>query len=411
LDSSQAIVYILQFAGFSGFVWYFTRNLSKYRIERIDSYLVWMASVFFSLISCAIIQWGFEMDALLAFNDAKFIYASISEDFLSRVWMVFLTGGNSFYPKSYFQILDASNSWSHIASWTTMRVYLLFIVLSKASIWNVSIFFAFLSWSAKINILKIYNLWSKQSISKILFWFILVGGTDIFFISGLYKETIFFACLMMSLWLFLKSNRKWLEHFALIVCIYVMLNIKFDVFVILISPFFIYRAAQYWRNATLVRKLWSAIVVSFIVGLLTYQYLWPYLLLKKLRFSNKASGNTVLEGYQWSNSMVENFANFTKHFLGVFYTSFFSNYELRHLNIIGFVNLLTLIFLFFLAFRIQIQPSLRKKWLLMSCVIGFSIIAFYVPNYITQLRYRSIYMILFVFWLFLNQKHIKENHM
>ena len=248
-----------------------------------------MTSVVFSLISCAIIQWGFEMDALLAFNDAKFIYASISEDFLSRVWMVFLTGGNSFYPKSYFQILDASNSWSHIASWTTMRVYLLFIVLSKASIWNVSIFFAFLSWSAKINILKIYNLWSKQSISKILFWFILVGGTDIFFISGLYKETIFFACLMMSLWLFLKSNRKWLEHFALIVCIYVMLNIKFDVFVILISPFFIYRAAQYWRNATLVRKLWSAIVVSFIAGLLTYQYLWPYLLLKKLRFSNKAS--------------------------------------------------------------------------------------------------------------------------
>lgn len=411
MDSSQTLVYVVYLVGFSGFVGYFTKNLSKQGIERIDSYLIWLASVVLSLISCAIIQWGFEMDALLAFNDAKFIYSAINEDFLSRIWMVFLTGGNSFYPKSYFQILDASNSWSHIASWTTMRVYLLFIFLSKASIWNVSIFFAFLSWSAKINILRIYNLRSGQSISKIFFWFMLVGGTDIFFISGLYKETIFFACLMMSLWLFFKSNRKWLEYLIIIVCVYVMLNIKFDVFVILISPFFIYRAAQYLRDVALVRILWSAIIVSLIAGLLTYRYLWPYLLLKKLRFSNKASGNTVLEGYQWSTSMVENLANFIKHFLGIFYTSFFSNNELKHLTIIGFVTLLTLVFLFYLVFRILIQSSLRKKWLLVSCMVGFSIIAFYVPNYITQLRYRSIYMILFVFWLFLNKKHIKKIHM
>jgi hypothetical protein len=411
LDSSQALVYILQFVGFSGFVGYFSRNLSKYGVERFDSYLIWLASVVFSLISCAIIHWRFETDALSAFNDAMFIYSAINEDFLSRIWMVFLTGGNSLYPKSYFQILDTSNSWSHIASWTTMRVYLLFIVLSKASIWNVSIFFAFLSWSAKINILRIYNLWSGQSISKIFFWFILVGGTDIFFISGLYKETIFFACMMMSLWLFLKSNRNWLEYVVLIACIYVMLNIKFDVFVILISPFIIYRVTQYWRNAALVRKLWSAVVVSLITGLLTYRYLWPFLLLKKLRFSNKASGNTVLEGYRWSDSFYENAIDFVKHFLGLFYTSFFSKFELKHLLVIGFINFLTLVFLLFLLFQIPFHDAFRKKWLFVSCMIGFSIIAFYVPNYITQLRYRSIYMILFVFWLFLNQKHIKKNHM
>lgn len=88
------------------------------------------------------------------------------------------------------------------------KFYLFFSLISKPNIYNVSLFFGALSFVSKSILIRTFQLLDQDSFKlKLIYAFLLIGGFEVFFISGVYKENLLFFFLSFIIYAYYSRPR------------------------------------------------------------------------------------------------------------------------------------------------------------------------------------------------------------
>ncbi len=373
--------------------------------------MIWCSTVFFSLFSAYLAINGLQKDPHTYLFNANILLEYLHQDFKHFFGLYFLTGGNSYYPDSYFPMLDRCNTWPQYSAYTITKAYTLFAQLSSPNLYNISLFFAFLSFIAKWLWIKIVlKRTNNKIVSKFLIIFIVLGGTDIYFISGIYKETLAFFFISVCVYSMLVSGKLAMRLVVFGLSFFPLIFIRielgfFFLFASLMDTFIHYFPIIKWKGKTIL-----VFSILLFIGVLYKSPLLKFVFIKMSQFEEIKHGNTYKPILHWSNSLLENIYTMFKSIFLIFYTPIYSIKPSIYYGCIEFSTILFFILFIYLSKTVRIISKPNFVLLLLIGVFGLLLIAFVVPNYIAQLRYRSIYIFILVIFLLLNSKDINKNY-
>jgi hypothetical protein len=394
MNSSEFFIYCFQFVFLVfGFV-YLEKKYKFLPIGLVPAVILLIASIFIAGLSAKLA----ELDSRKYMKDAILLMSFLDKD-PSLYGLFFLTGGNGLYPQYYFPMLIASNTWSNYTSFTIEKFYLFFSLISKPNLFNVSLFFGVLSFISKSLILKtLHNIDPDARKIKILYVFLLVGGMDVFFISGVYKENLLllFLCVMLYV---VYSTPKWWKYLLALLCLFNAIFIRLDtvilLFIVLLMVYLYYRfEVSKWRNKILL------FVFPLLPLILLFNSPYRVYVLDKLnRYGRLKAGNTHFDFIDWNSEAILLIGQIIKRWLVAFYSIHTTSLFLLILN---FVSASALVFIIYLFYH---QSKVWNKITVYFTIAFFSfmfVVSLLVHNYAAILRYRSPLLILMVFGLILN---------
>lgn len=369
----------------------------KYRllpISLLQAFVLLITSIFISAFTAHIA----ELDSRKYLKDAILLKSFLDKD-KSLYGLFFLSGGNSIYPQSYFPMLIASNTWSNYTSFTIEKFYLLFSLISKPNLFNVSLFFGLLSFVSKGLLLKsLFNMDRDQLKLRLLYGFLLIGGIEVIFVSGVYKENLLFFFISFIIYTVYSPRRSW-KYVIAFLCFMNAIFIRLDtVIIMLIIGFGVYLFDKY-KSYGYRRYLLSILLVSIpLLGLYFSPYK-DYVVNKLTRYSNLRPGNTNFDFIDWNSNFGTLIPQILWRWRQAFYSFYTSSNSLMALNFLGLASWS------FIAYLLYRQSNRWNKITLFTTSIFISFIltiSLVVPNYMALLRYRSPLFVLFVLGLILN---------
>lgn len=394
MNSSEFFIYCFQFVFLVfGFV-YLEKKYKFLPIGLVPAVILLIASIFIAGLSAKLA----ELDSRKYMKDAILLISFLDKD-PSLYGLFFLTGGNGLYPQYYFPMLIASNTWSNYTSFTIEKFFLFFSLISKPNLFNVSLFFGVLSFISKSLLLKsLHNIDPDARKVKILYAFLLIGGIDIFFVSGVYKENLLllFLCVMLYA---VYSPPKWWKYLLALLCLFNAIFIRLDtvilLVIILLIVYLYYRLeVSKWRNKILI------LLFPLVPLILLFNSPYRVYVVDKLnRYGRLKAGNTHFDFIDWNADAILLIGQIFKRWLLAFYSIYTTS---SFLVILNFVCALTLVFIVYLLYH---QSRIWNRITAYFTITFFSfmlVISLLVHNYAAILRYRSPLLVLMVFGLVLN---------
>jgi hypothetical protein len=394
MHRDELFIYGLQFIALLVLVFYAEYRFQFTRLGLRSACLLFLSSVCLAAFSAYLA----EFDSRKYLRDAVLLMSFLEKD--PRMYgLFFLTGGNSLYPESYFPMLIASNTWSNYTSYTIEKFYLFFSLISKPNLYNVSLFFGALSFVSKSLLIRSFQLFDQDSFKlKLIYAFLLIGGLEVFFVSGVYKENLLFFFLSFIVYAYYSRPRVW-KYIIAFLCLLNAVFLRLDTMIIIVLIlsvlflFFKYRQWGFWR--------YPLIILSSILSLFCLYYLdyKDYVIGKLNRYANLKQGNTHFDPIDWNKDAI----NLCGQILLRWRQAFYSIYTTTdYLYIVSLVNGLSVIFIGILLYYQSI------KWYKLTLVAVIVFVAFmltlslFIPNYAALLRYRSPLFVLMIFGLILN---------
>lgn len=411
MNPNDVFVFVFQILGLSVCIY----GLYKYRLASYISILeilaLWTTSILFALLSTYIATHGYEPDIRGYFADAQILLSYIENNFGRYIGVLFLTGGNSLYPDSYFPMLDASNTWPNVSFWTMTKCYTLFALLSRDTLYHIAIYFAFLSFLAKaLWVVCIRKTEIDGVVRRVLILFLCIGATDIYFISGMYKESLsffFWTVLVYMIWYGGDTIWKW---FWILISVYILASLRIEFVIIAILSWGMIQFVRGYRQRNTLDKILSILSVCITSWIIYLSPLWRFFIKMRIDMAALVAGNNKIERYQSSDNWIDNVLDFVKHFLGVLYTPLQGAKADIWAMAILISNLISIVFLVYVMVRFDYKKKNYSQLIfLFIFLIGWMMIAYIVPNYIGQLRYRSLYFIIGILFFIFNSKTYRKN--
>lgn len=334
-----------------------------------------------------------ESDTIRYIEDAKLLITFIQSDF-KLLGLFFLSGGNSIYPNSYYPMLISSNTWSNYSSFAIEKFYLLFSLLSKPNLFIVSIFFGFLAFCSKLLLLRLARIYGiAKNNYLILCIFLCFGMTDVYFVSGVYKECIFLFLISVLLNYYHSRKTIWRNIFAFL-CIVQIIFLRFDIAMLIALAIVSIKAYHHFKLSLWTSKISYGILLFTIFIWLRFSPINTYLTTRLNRFSTKFYGNTGLGEIDWSEDLWSLLKILCFRWIGFFYTSIA---ELNSLFIlIDFYNIFLLLVVVYLLINNFYWDNFLKNTINLILIVFSFIISISIPNFGTQLRYRAPFIVLFI---------------
>lgn len=372
---------------------------------------LFLSTVLIGFISAFLVQKGYEPDLLVVKRDVELLYHAIHNDW-SLIGSLFLTGGNSIYPASYYKVLIASDTWPSASFWFTTRFYTFCALISSPNIYLLSLFSSMLAFCAKAIWLRLFiKLDIPVGQLKVACVFFTIGLTDIYFLTGMYKENFGFVCFTISAYCLYFRKRGLLWNLILCLALIHGFIVRFELFVISISVLIAYYIFWNLRSSITKYKVYALLILCEILVILYLSPLPAFILRNFRRFQQKRQGNSALAFYDWSGNFFEQVYHMINHIANVFYTHLPS---LNGTPLYWMISLCTFSSLILLLFGMLIWKTQKIEAvnivLLGIGIAGIVLIGLVVPNHLTQLRYRSIYFTLILFGVFVRFKHIRKNN-
>jgi len=394
MNSSEWVIYCIQFViVVFGFL-YLEKRYKFLPLHIFLSLSLLITSILLAMLSAKVA----ELDSRKYIKDAVLLISFLDKD-NSLYGLFFLTGGNSLYPQHYYPMLIASNTWSNYTSYTIEKFYLFFALISKPNLYNVSLFFGALSFMSKALLLKtFYHLDKYPTKLKLLCLFLMVGGLEIYFVSGVYKENLLLLFISFMLYTYYSGPKIW-KYVIACICFVHAVFIRLDTMVIMMIvgiAFYLWKQYKYlaWK-----RYIWAVFLSCFALLGLYHSPYREYVLKKFIRYAKLEKGSTHFDTIDWAICDETTFVQVLNRWKQALYSVFTTPDYLWIVNLSGAITLL------FIVVMLSFQT---KKWhtlTLFTAVNFFSflcVVSLFVPNYMALLRYRSPLLVLFVFGCILN---------
>jgi hypothetical protein len=363
-------------------------------ISLVQAFILLISSIFLSAFTAHIA----ELDSKKYLNDAILLKSFLDKD-KSLYGLFFLSGGNSIYPQHYFPMLIASNTWSNYTSFTIEKFYLFFSLISKPNLFNVSLFFGLLSFISKGLLLKtLYHLDRDRFKLNVLYGFLLIGGIEVIFVSGVYKENLLLFFISFIIYTVYSPRRTW-KYLIALLCFINALFIRLDtVIIMLVIGLGVYLFDQY-KSYGYRRYLLSILLVSIPLFALYFSPYKNYVVNKLTRYSNLRPGNTNFDFIDWNSNFGTLLPQILWRWRQAFYSFCMSSNSLIALNFLGLASWCFIAFLLYHQTKRWNRIALFTTSVFIAFILTISLV---VPNYTALLRYRSPLLVLFVFGLVLN---------
>lgn len=394
MHRDELFIYGLQFIAILALALYAEYRFQFTRLSLRSTCLLFLSSVCFAAFSAYLA----ELDSRKYLKDAILLTSFLEKD-ASHYGLFFLTGGNGLYPDSYFPMLIASNTWSNYTSYTIEKFYLFFSLISKPNLYNVSLFFGTLSFFSKGLLIRTFHLIDNDPFKlKLIFSFLLIGGLEILFISGVYKENLLFFFLSFIIYTYYSRPRIW-KYIIAFLCFLNAIFLRIDTVIIIVFIlvvvylFYKYRNLGNWRF--LLIALGSSLPLIFLYSL-DYK---EYVIGKLNRYAKLKPGNTHFESLDWNEDAFSLFGQILLRWRQAFYSVYTTT------DYLLLVNVLTTLSIIFVGWLLYNQS---KTWHRLTVVTTLTFLSFvltvslFVPNYAALLRYRSPLFVFMIFGLILN---------
>ena len=394
MHRDELFIYGLQFIAILALAFYAEYRFQFTRLSLRSTCLLFLSSVCFAAFSAYLA----ELDSRKYLKDAILLTSFLEKD-PSHYGLFFLTGGNGLYPDSYFPMLIASNTWSNYTSYTIEKFYLFFSLISKPNLYNVSLFFGTLSFFSKGLLIRTFHLIDNDPFMlKLIFSFLLIGGLEILFISGVYKENLLFFFLSFIVYTYYSRPRIW-KYIIAFLCFLNAIFLRIDTMIItvfilvVVYLFYKYKKLGNWRF------LLVALGASLPLILLYSLDYKEYVIGKLNRYAKLKPGKTHFDSLDWNEEAYSLFGQIVLRWQQAFYSVYTAT------DYLLLVNVLTTLSLIFVGWLLYYQS---KTWHRLTIVTALAFLSFvftvslFVPNYAALLRYRSPLFVFMIFGLILN---------
>ena len=285
-----------------------------------------------------------ELDSRKYLKDAILLMSFIEKD-PTLYGLFFLSGGNSIYPQSYYPMLIASNTWSNYTSFTIEKFYLLFSIISKPNLYNVSLFFGLISFISKCLLLKtLYNLDKDKFKLNLFCLFLLIGGAEVIFVSGIYKENLLFFFICFLIYTVYSPLRKWkfiVAFFCFLHAFFLRLDTMVMILIVCFGVYLFdkYKSYRFWRFVFTSKFISISFMVLYLSSYRTYA------VNKWIRYTKLRPGNTNFDSIDWSSDIWSLVLQILWRWRQAFYSTHVSSFSLIVLNILewalwGFIGYL-----------------------------------------------------------------------
>ena len=394
MNNHEFTIYCGQFAVIVfGFI-FLEKRFRFLPINLTQALVLLVASILLSALTARLA----ELDSRKYLKDAILLMSFLEKD-PALYGLFFLSGGNSIYPQSYYPMLIASNTWSNYTSFTIEKFYLLFSIISKPNLYNVSLFFGLISFISKCLLLKIlFNLDKNQFKLNLLYLFLLIGGAEVVFVSGIYKENLLFFFICFLIYTVYSPLRKWkfiVAFFCFLHAFFLRLDTMVMILIVCFGVYLFdkYKSYRFWRFVFTSKFISISFMVLYLSSYRTYA------VNKWIRYTKLRPGNTNFDSIDWSSDIWSLVLQILWRWRQAFYSTHVSSFSLIVLNILewalwGFIG-----YLIYKQSSMWHRLSLFTTSVFVSFVLIFSLV---VPNYVAIIRYRSPLLVLLVFGLTLN---------
>lgn len=338
-------------------------------------------------------------------RDAMIMLIYLKKDF-NTYWELLIRFGGQEIPAHLKEPIVSMSYWGNISNYFVIRLYAIFGFISRPSLYNISIFFAFISFVGKFLLLKSvddYPLSKKQYLALIGVLFFLPNES--FWTLSLHKETLIIFCL--GLIVYGIYTPKWFRWIYLLGGLIILFVVRDFYFVSIIPGLLLY----YLINETKLNlQQIATICVSFIFMLMILPIKFGRTLLqviieKKTEFASLKNGNTKIETLHFQDDPI--YSIFKTINNGFFEPNLFHIRNPFDFIISVEMIVLTLLMAFFGYHTIKSKQFKNLGFYLFSLIIIVST-GYLVPNIGAILRYKSAAYLLLAFFVFFDYFQLKR---
>lgn len=346
-------------------------------------------------------------DILLYFEESKILHQYLYLDFWNYYDILFKKGGG-FIPSSIAEPLFKIGHWGNPSMYFMVKSFTWFSLFSTTNIYNISLFFSVSSFVSKYFVLRILTIYKPTVlVFYIALMLLFLGGVDSYFVTGMYKENFVFLFLSYFLFYFLTSKTV-VKTSLFLLFLYYSYLIKPHILIIVYFGIGIYYMDIFIRKKQFFYNLIVGIGLIFNLIVLKYFNIFDKILIKKAQFNSMNIGNTKKEVVELTSSL-DSFLIMIKSILGVFYTSLFSINNSFKFIMVDINNIVLVLLILVLLFKSSVVNKVLFYYGIAVFCIIFFFIGVMVPNFGSQLRYRSVYIIILI--LLINSKlNIRKNY-
>lgn len=402
----QILIYCFQFLVFSYFILY----VKWFRINKLFNnffvLIIFFGSCLLSLANTYAVIEYFKSDVLAYLNKGHILLEYLKNDFLRNFGFLFEIGGG-IPPKKHYDIAYNLDMWCHPSSFLMIKIYGFFGAISSFHLANISLFFAFLSFLARVLLLKIFIQLNVKS--SWIYFFIMISfvlGTDAFFINGLHKESLGFFLYVLLFYLFIHKKTPY-RFFLIFLLLFFLIIVRNYLFMFFFASFGIFAAFKFYKiNKNLVIL---SIMMFFLIVLSKIHHIITFVFNKVTGFKEDSKGNLKIipHEFDWTiSSFVEAVIQGWKNIF--FYLPQKTPWFFYDPFLVINNGLIILIILLLLPnIRISNKRSFNFYYWIIPSILGIQLIGLTVFNYGTILRYRSLLVFFIIIGLIINQKKIE----
>lgn len=403
----QILIYCLQFLVLSYFIlnvkWF---NLSK-PFNRLFVLILFFFTCLISLANAYAVIEYFKSDVLAYLNKGNILYTYLKNDILKNFDFLFEIGGGM-PPKSHYNIAYNLDMWCHPSSFLMIKIYGLFGAISSFHLANISLFFAFLSFFARLLLLKIFIQLKVKTYW--IYFFILISfilGTDTFFINGLHKESLGFFLYVFLFYLFIQKKTPY-RFLLIFLLLFFLIIVRNYLFIFFFASFGLFAAFKFYRmnkNVVII-----SIMMFILVLLSKVHHIITFVFNKVTGFKEDARGKLKIEPHEFDWTITNFVEAAVKGWKNIFIympqkSPWFFYDPFLVINNIFFV---LVILILIPNIRISKKRSFNFYYWIIPSVLGLQLIGLTVYNYGTILRYRSLLVFFIIIGLIINQKKIEN---
>jgi hypothetical protein len=402
----QILIYCSQFLVLS----YFILNAKWFSVNKQFNGLFILTLFFISCLlslanAYAVIEY-FKSDVLAFLNKGNILYTYLKNDVLRNFDFFFEIGGGM-PPKRHYDIAYNLDMWCHPSSFLMIKIYGFFGAISSFHLANISLFFAFLSFVARVLLLKIFIQLKVKTLW--IYIFLLISftlGTDAFFINGLHKESLGFFLYVVLFYLFIQKKTPY-RFFLIFLLLFFLIIVRNYLFIFFFASLGIFAAFKFYKiNRNLVIL---SIMMFVLIVFSKMHHIITFVFKKVTGFKEDARGKLKIipHEFDWTiSSFVEAAVKGWKNIF--FYIPQKSPWFFYDPFLVINNCLFVIIILFLLpSIRISKKRSFNFYYWIIPSILGLQLIGLTVYNYGTILRYRSLLVFFIIIGLLINQKKIE----
>ncbi len=386
------------------FRWFRLKSLAPHSV--LGLFLVCCGFSIFNVYARINIFDSFE-DVFAFQRDAMIMLIYLKADF-NTYWELLVRLGGKEIPDHLKEPIVSMSYWGNMSNYCIIRLYAIFAYISSPSLYNISIFFSFISFVGKFLMLKAidnYQFSKKQYLALIGIVFFLPNES--FWTLSMHKETLIMFCLGMIVYGIYSS--KWHRWLYLVSGLIILFVVRDFYFVSLVPGLLIY----YLINETkLSINQIATICLSFIFFLVILpiklgKTLLEVIIEKKTEFASLKNGNTQIETLHFLENPV--YAIFKTINNGFFEPNFFHLRNPFDFIVCAEMFLLNLLMAFFAYYIIKNKEFKHLGFYLFALIIIVSS-GYLVPNIGAILRYKSAAYLILAFFVFFDYFRLKQEN-